>query len=901
MPSKCSVSGCRSNYKNEDQHHVTVYTLPRMEPERTRWLDAIPTDFTGLKNPMICIKHFEERFIIRNDSYALDGKVVSFRRRIPKLKFNAVPTIFPTDPECSDKNNKKLKHRLRKKVKDSFKQENCVSSLETDDNHSFPYKIQYDKTQVTHNFHKEVNYLSNDISVTSNNCNASDKSIENNHDNDIDLMMECTDDFLSEIQQELLWKNNNKYDDLESISTIEDGQIYQNQLIDNFSENNLTEKYFFNVNSNNSEKSTLLTIPSMVSVPKKLPKTGTSFMSPLISPLSSNNILLNKTLFSNYTKTLQSPEIKSTSSNFKNNFEPPVLSLPENILIDDPNASFQLIQTPEQLAKLLLNTDIKTERKLFIPEKLLKSCSFKIMTDSESKISLKAKIINCDKNNSTSHVKAKSFVKNSSDSNEKTANYNKYNSVQDTKAINSVKNIFKSGIQDKIAQSKINSKAPSKKFQNEDLHSTNELKAIEEYYYAFKSPKSKLLEGLLKGDFVLKCFVCRDILENNINVMYHMNNHLKDEQEYSLPVNKPIQCINCRKTFNSPFVLQCHLESVHWNENSLLCRICNLEFDHFEKLSCHMKMLHIQSEMPYCCKLCQYRSSIYQDVIKHFYEIHNRTDWMLCYYCLKVFHIKFSKLGVGSTKEYYFHLQRHQLKSATRKCSKCYLIFLNVQERKQHQMKDHCSFIRKTGVFPFKSYEFKSTIEEYLTNFTSSSEKTITSIDCPNLSFLECYECGQPINSKHFRNHLKCEYCSYSTNCYKAYINHIICKHVKMKCPQDDLTSKFIPYMSNYFMTCGCGFYSFDGNLTASHLTNCKATICRVSPSETTITAEFRKNFAERNFANFRKRIKIDESSKDSESESSESTDDDDEKNSSSDFSIEVVLNSDYDETMDSN
>lgn len=66
MPRKCCVPGCRSNYENSGSGYVNVFSFPKNEGSRSRWLQQIHRkDFVIGKHSVVCIKHFDERFIIR--------------------------------------------------------------------------------------------------------------------------------------------------------------------------------------------------------------------------------------------------------------------------------------------------------------------------------------------------------------------------------------------------------------------------------------------------------------------------------------------------------------------------------------------------------------------------------------------------------------------------------------------------------------------------------------------------------------------------------------------------------------------------------------------------------------------------------------------------------------------
>lgn len=70
---------------------------------------SIPTDFSKLKHPIVCIKHFEEACIIRVDRIIVKGELKEYPRERVKLCENAVPTIFPNAPSYCTKRAPKVK------------------------------------------------------------------------------------------------------------------------------------------------------------------------------------------------------------------------------------------------------------------------------------------------------------------------------------------------------------------------------------------------------------------------------------------------------------------------------------------------------------------------------------------------------------------------------------------------------------------------------------------------------------------------------------------------------------------------------------------------------------------------------------------------------------------------
>ena len=97
MPNHCVAPGCDYRRGNFDGKR-SLFLFPRDPEQRRRWLKRIPrADYQPSKNAQICEVHFEERFIIREDSAMRpDGTILTCKRGKPKLAKEAVPTRFPS-------------------------------------------------------------------------------------------------------------------------------------------------------------------------------------------------------------------------------------------------------------------------------------------------------------------------------------------------------------------------------------------------------------------------------------------------------------------------------------------------------------------------------------------------------------------------------------------------------------------------------------------------------------------------------------------------------------------------------------------------------------------------------------------------------------------------------------
>lgn len=122
MGRKCSAPGCRSNYDN-NKEYVTVFKFPSEPSRRAKWIHNLHrVDFNPSSTAVVCIKHFEERFIIREDSVKRkDGTILTVDRKQLALSSEAYPTIFENLPPYLTKKvqpERKDHEKRREEVRD---------------------------------------------------------------------------------------------------------------------------------------------------------------------------------------------------------------------------------------------------------------------------------------------------------------------------------------------------------------------------------------------------------------------------------------------------------------------------------------------------------------------------------------------------------------------------------------------------------------------------------------------------------------------------------------------------------------------------------------------------------------------------------------------------------------
>ncbi|KAL5103573.1 hypothetical protein TcWFU_006842 [Taenia crassiceps] len=263
-----------------------------------------------------------------------------------------------------------------------------------------------------------------------------------------------------------------------------------------------------------------------------------------------------------------------------------------------------------------------------------------------------------------------------------------------------------------------------------DRDSSVECIPIDEYYYGRQEGSSTYVEE--KAEFRFKCAVCQRMFYSNVKLMYHIMGHV-DEPIQSLLGFPLYQCRICNRALANAFCLRAHLEKDHGGSTvvetskgdgsegtgsqlaatGFSCRICGKEAASDLALAHHLQSTHRQREMPYVCRICLFRSSLYEDLLDHFKKAHGGSNHLLCTYCLRIFTPSDARVpgislmsptsggssggvstvglgaGVGQTQVYLQHLRMHQVQHQLRRCPACRLNFTNKSDYQVHRRLDH--------------------------------------------------------------------------------------------------------------------------------------------------------------------------------------------------------------------
>ena len=380
----------------------------------------------------------------------------------------------------------------------------------------------------------------------------------------------------------------------------------------------------------------------------------------------------------------------------------------------------------------------------------------------------------------------------------------------------------------------------------------------EKEHYGFKKGKKRYDDDTTSQP-KFSCHHCKRRIASNVRFMQHIKNHLEKERQHTFSLNDMINCEHCYKRFRTPFERQCHIEKFHMKTDHV-CGVCELSFENSKTLVQHLEEKHPALQMPYICKICDYRTSVYDDIIVHFSKTHLGSKSLLCHFCLRI---------VKTAKDFSRHCLKHltiSIRNGSHRCKSCKLMFLSYSELKEHSDKDHVRFAKskKDGLPPknaSKSMTIPSAGQAATTpaasNATTSgtaaaatnaagrtltvrmpafNKKAATTPQTPYVEYKNlfrpydlvkpsgpvwCCECGARVFDPkvHFKKLMQCNKCKFTTFCGETYANHMIVFHSTRKPPTAHPVSKAIRSTGRIVLTCKrCQFNTKVPSMMAWHV-----------------------------------------------------------------------------------
>ncbi|XP_063711885.1 uncharacterized protein LOC134840123 isoform X2 [Symsagittifera roscoffensis] len=164
---------------------------------------------------------------------------------------------------------------------------------------------------------------------------------------------------------------------------------------------------------------------------------------------------------------------------------------------------------------------------------------------------------------------------------------------------------------------------------------------------------------------------CDENFSVNMLYMNHIDSHFW-KSEFLQPDIHTTTCKSCFMRFPNHETLRTHVDFFHSNVvdhkgNSHACQICDYTFSKSEIYMRHMFELHEVCETPYKCRICNFATSFYAQLVSHFRNEHQNSKYFLCRFCF----------GVFTTPELFCeHMRDHLPRKNNVKCTKCRLIFV---------------------------------------------------------------------------------------------------------------------------------------------------------------------------------------------------------------------------------
>ncbi|XP_050071822.1 uncharacterized protein LOC126559696 [Anopheles maculipalpis] len=358
---------------------------------------------------------------------------------------------------------------------------------------------------------------------------------------------------------------------------------------------------------------------------------------------------------------------------------------------------------------------------------------------------------------------------------------------------------------------------------------------LEDYYYGFTGGNERNESAAPCPNFEVPCPECPQLtFRCNLKLLDHLLEHIS-------PTTASEDTVLCR-------ICAKHVPQAEQEQHNLLahpketifskwncCLMCQERFSTAVVLATHMQKAHSPLEMPYRCVGCNFRSSILQTTVNHFYEQHKGTILLQCPFCLKMA-CAFRSGQAASTddestneplvknvKLFLDHLRLHSNKKISKQCSKCVLLFQTKGEHKFHRLFCHG---------PYKGVGPVSKVTSSVTKILKPPKKippketqwyrVLMRFDNLVLRMASgniCLECGNDFDQlNHMIGLVQCTVCQFQTTCLPSMINHTL------RCYSSVAALHHRPtFDMQQEMHCKCDFSSYDGFALARHLLVCSS------------------------------------------------------------------------------
>ena len=134
-----------------------------------------------------------------------------------------------------------------------------------------------------------------------------------------------------------------------------------------------------------------------------------------------------------------------------------------------------------------------------------------------------------------------------------------------------------------------------------------------------------------RHSIVLDCSTCKDLSNNKLDLIKHINEQHKDKDSTQYPDTSKT-CLICQKSYIDKYALRIHMKRLHGDlldkDNEKVCWLCE---ESVADLKDHMENKHDDTGL--MCKLCNKQLRQDESLRSHFIQMHSQSGKTICQFC----------------------------------------------------------------------------------------------------------------------------------------------------------------------------------------------------------------------------------------------------------------------------
>ena len=206
---------------------------------------------------------------------------------------------------------------------------------------------------------------------------------------------------------------------------------------------------------------------------------------------------------------------------------------------------------------------------------------------------------------------------------------------------------------------------------------------------------------LQRHPITLDCSTCKDLSNNQLEQIKHINEQHKDFFDSKQPSDTSKTCLICQKSYSDKYALRMHMKRLHGDlldkDNEKVCCLCEQSVPDLKE---HMENKHGDTGL--MCKLCNKQLRQDESLRSHFIQMHSQSGKTICQFC------------GGSFSNIESHVATLHLNDKPHKCDKCEYSHATKVGLKNHKLYFHPKGnAHMCHMCPYKSHH-KSNLKQHI-------------------------------------------------------------------------------------------------------------------------------------------------------------------------------------------